>query len=132
MVCVSRSRLGRGGLTQFCINFCDTEQEVISDKKKSSRNGSGSHVPIKTRYTDYLRPSNRAARTLSLVVHMLSQVWSRSVSCEARNHGSGEVRRAKSTLFVLQAVKRNDASLPSALLAAFSKMKGRPVLFSVF
>ena len=30
MVCVSRSRLGHGCLTQLCINFCDTEQEVFS------------------------------------------------------------------------------------------------------
>ena len=33
MVCNSRFRLRRGGLTQFCINFCDTEQ-VISDQKE--------------------------------------------------------------------------------------------------
>ena len=81
MVYVSTSRLGRGGLTQFCINFLrnNSQQEVIFDQKKmkkSSRNGSGSHVPSdRPRDTDHLlvRPSNLAARTVSLVEHTLSK-----------------------------------------------------------
>ena len=54
------------------------------------------------------------------------------MSCEARNHGSGEVLCAKSTFFLVDAVNRNDPSLPTALLAGFSTMKGVPVLFSDF
>ena len=62
------------------------------------------------------------------------------MSCEARTRGSGEVLWAKSTFFLVyqggseprEAVNRNDLSLPTALLAGFSTMKGKPVLFSVF
>ena len=74
---VSRSRLGRGGLTQFCIIFCDTEQEVISDRKKISRTGSElGQAPTsqaRPRDTDHPRPSNLGARTLSLVEHKISK-----------------------------------------------------------
>ena len=82
------------------------------------------------RDADHLRPSNWAARTLGGAYAL--QVWWRSVSCEARNHGSGEVLCAKSTFFLVDAVNRNDPSLPTALLAGFSTMKGVPVLFSDF
>ena len=54
------------------------------------------------------------------------------MSCEARTHGSGEVLCAKNTFFLVYAVNRNDPSLPTALLAGVSTMKGTPVLFSVF
>ena len=62
------SRLGRGGLTQFCtsINFCDTEHEVKLGSEDSNLSGA---YPL--------------------------QVWWWPVSCEARNHGSGEVRKAR-------------------------------------
>ena len=51
MVCAWGSRLRHGGLTQFRIIFLryrTTGPEVIFDQKKSSRNGSGSHVPSET------------------------------------------------------------------------------------
>ena len=38
----------------------------------------------------------------------------------------------RKTRFIVQAAIRNDPSLPTALLAGFSTMKGNPVLFSVF
>ena len=34
MLYVSRSRSGRGGLTHFSTNFCDTQHEAISDLTK--------------------------------------------------------------------------------------------------
>ena len=50
VVCVSRSRLGLGGLTQFCIFFLRhrTRDHSFPDQQKSSRNGSGSHFPGNT------------------------------------------------------------------------------------
>ena len=55
MVCVSRPRLGRGGLTLFCINFLRYRTGSFPIRKKSSRNGSGSHVLGKaSKYTDHL------------------------------------------------------------------------------
>ena len=54
------------------------------------------------------------------------------MSCEARNHGSGEVLCAKTTFFLVQAVNRKEPSLPTALFAGFSTMNGNPVLFSDF
>ena len=99
---VSRSRLGRGGLTQFCITFCDTcSEQVISDQKKSSRNGSGSHVPGKTS-----RHRPHTALKLGSGVSQLNgayalEVWCLPVSCEARTRGSGEVLCAKSAFFLV-------------------------------
>ena len=54
------------------------------------------------------------------------------MSCEARTCGGGEVLCAKSTVFLVQAVNRSDPSLPMGLLAGFSTIKGKSVLFSVF
>ena len=55
------------------------------------------------------------------------------MSREAWSGGSGEMLCAKSAFFFLvQAANGNDQSLPPALLAGFSKMKRKTVLFSVF
>ena len=70
---VSRSRLGRGGLTQFCINFLRyrTGGHLLS-KKKLSRNGSGSHVPGKT---SRRRPPTRTALKLGSEDSQLSGAY---------------------------------------------------------
>ena len=100
-------------------------------RKKISRNGSGSHVPIKN-------SRHRPPTALKLVNEdsQLSgayplQIWWRSASCEARNHGV-KVLCAKSTFFLCCQFNRNDPSLPTALFAGFSTMKGNPVLSSDF
>ena len=74
LVCVSRSRLERGGLTQFCINFLRhrTGGHFQSEKKDPGKG----HAPTsraRPRDTAHLRPSNLAAKTLSLVEHTLSK-----------------------------------------------------------
>ena len=105
-------------------HFFTIQNRSFPFRKKSSRNRPGSHVPIKTsRQTTY---SSQHSGAYAL------QVWWRSVSCEARNHSSGEVLCAKSTFFLVLAVNRNDPSLPTALLAGCSTMKGKSALFSVF
>ena len=53
------------------------------------------------------------------------QVWCRPVSCEARNHGSGEVLCAKSTFFLVYAVNRNDPSLPTHTARRFQYDEGK-------
>ena len=112
------------------ITFRDTEQEVISDQKKSSRNGPGSHVPSKTSGHG---PSTRTALKLGsedsqLSVACARQVWWRPVSCEASNRGSGEVLFAKSTFFPLLLNRTRDARI----LCGFQPHKGITCLFSVF
>ena len=53
--------------------FCDTEQEVISDRKKNDTEmGQAPTSQARPRDTDRLRPSNLTARTLSLVEHTIS------------------------------------------------------------
>ena len=88
------------------ITFRDTEQEVISDQKKSSRNGPGSHVPSKTSGHG---PSTRTALKLGSEDSQLSgaydlQVWWRPVSCEGRTRGSGEVLCAKNKMHAFSCV----------------------------
>ena len=133
MVCVSRSRFGFGGLIKFCINFLRYRTGHFRSEKKHPEMGQAPTSQARPRYTDHVRPSNLAARTLSLVEHMLSKFGGDTyVACEARTHGSNEVLCANSTFFLVQAVNRNDPSLPTALLAGFSTMKGKLVLCSVF
>ena len=74
MVCVSRSRLGRESLTQSCIIFfpwamtsCCVSQKVDTEL------GQAPTSQARSRNTDHLRPSNLAARTLSLVENTLSK-----------------------------------------------------------
>ena len=75
MACVSRSRLGRGRLTQFWINFLRyrTGGHFRSEKKNHPEMGQAPTSQSRPRDTDHLRPSNLAARTLSLVEHALSK-----------------------------------------------------------
>ena len=74
MVCVSRSRLGRGGLTQFCINFLRYRTGGhFRSEKNYPQMGQAPTSQAKPRDTDHLRPSNLAAGTLSLVEHTLSK-----------------------------------------------------------
>ena len=133
MVCVSKSRVGRGGLTQFCINFLRYRTGGhFRPEKKSSRNGSGSHVLGKTsrhRPPTALKLGSKDSQRSGAYA---PQVGWRFVSYEAKTRGSGEVLCANSTFFLVYAANRNDPSIPTALLAGLSTMKGKPVLFSVF
>ena len=70
MACVSRSRLERGGLTQFfCINRAGGN---FRSEKHDPEMGQAPTSQARPRDTGHLRPSNSAARTLSLVEHALS------------------------------------------------------------
>ena len=71
MVCVSR--LGRGGLTQFCINFLRymTRRHFRSEQSHPEM-GQTPTSQANPQDTDHLRPSHLAAGTLSLVEHTLS------------------------------------------------------------
>ena len=74
MVCFSRSRLGRGGLTHLCGNFLRYRTGGTSDRKSNeNRNGSGSHVASETSRQTTYGPQNLAARTLSVEEHTLSK-----------------------------------------------------------
>ena len=97
--------------TNYCIctgraNFCDTEQEVI--RKISSRNRSGSHVPIKTSRHRILAPLKLASDGCQLSGDYAFQVRWRSVCCEARNHGRCDVVCAKRTFFFFQCRQRTE------------------------
>ena len=48
------------------------------------------------------------------------------MSCEARIRGSGEVLCVKASFCLVYAANRNEPSLPTALFAGFSTMKGNP------
>ena len=118
MVCVSRSRLGRGGLTQFFTYhfFAIQNKRSFLIRKKQPEMG---QAPA-----SQSRPRDRPPTALNLGSEdsQLSgayalQVWWRSASFEARNHGSGR-------FFLCRQLNRNDPSLPTALLAGFSTMKG--------
>ena len=123
--------------SEMCIRdryqlFAIQNRTSFPIRKNHPEMGQAPTSQARPRYTDHVRPSNLAARTLSLVEHMLSKFGGDTyVACEARTHGSNEVLCANSTFFLVQAVNRNDPSLPTALLAGFSTMKGKPVLFSV-
>ena len=87
--------------------FATQNRRSFPIRKKSSRNGSGSHVPGKTS-----RHAPPTALTTSSEESQLSgayalQVWWRSVSCEARTCGSGEVLCEKST-FISACVEQNE------------------------
>ena len=86
-------------MTQFYINFCDTEQKAISDQKKSSINGSGSHIPGNT--SRHIPPTalKLGSEDSQLSGAYALQDWWRPVSCEARTRGSGEVLCAKKHVF---------------------------------
>ena len=87
----------------------------------------------RSRDVDYLRPSHLAAGTLSLVKHALSKFGGEPCSVRRRLVAAvNEVLCARNTFFLAEAAFRNGPSLPTALLACVSAMKGTPVLFSVF
>ena len=74
MVCVSRSRLERGGLTQFRRNFLRSRTGGhLRSEKSYPEMGQAPTSQARPRHTAHLRPSNLAARTLSLVEHTLSK-----------------------------------------------------------
>ena len=64
---VSRSCLGRGSLTHFCMIFFWSQVTSCSVSQKLVQNGSATTSQAISRDTDHLRPSDLAARTLSLV-----------------------------------------------------------------
>ena len=133
MVPLSRSRLGRGGLTQFCIDFLRyrTGGHFRSGKNHPGM-GQAHTSQARPRDTDNLRLSNLAARTLGLAEHTLSKFG--GDPCPVRRGLPAAVKCyvRKARFFLVLAANRNDPSLPTALLAGFSTMKGKPVLFSVF
>ena len=85
------------------------------------------------RDTDHLRPSNLAARTLNLwSIHTLSTFG--GDPCPVRRGLVAAVKCyvRKARFFLCRQRSERTPSLPTALLAGFSTMKGNPVLFSVF
>ena len=74
MVCISRSRLRRGCLTQFCITFSRyrTGSHFRSEKNPPEM-GQATTSQARPRDSDPLRPSNVAAKTFSLVEYTLSK-----------------------------------------------------------
>ena len=73
MVCVSRSRLGRGSLTQFCIILFRSEMTYSVSQNVDTEMAPAPTSQAKPRDTDHLRPSNLAARTLRSVEHAPSK-----------------------------------------------------------
>ena len=134
MVFVSRSRLGRGGLTQFCTNLLRYRTgDHFRSEKNHPEMGQAPTSQARPRDTDHMRPSNSAARTLSFVEHTISKFG--GDPCPVRRGlaaaGKCYVRKARFFLCVW-AADRDDPSLQMAHLAGFSTMKGKPVLFPVF
>ena len=131
MVCVLRSRLECGALTPFCINFLRYRTGGhFRSEKNDPEMGQAPTSQARPRDTDHLRPSNLEAGTLTLVERTLSNFG--GDPCPVRRGLVAVVKCCKSTFFLAHAVNRKDRSLPTALLAGFSTMKGNPVLFSVF
>ena len=71
MVCVSRSRLGHGGLTQFCINFL--RYRPFRSGKIYTELGQAPTPQARPRDIDHVRPSRLAARALRSVEHTPSK-----------------------------------------------------------
>ena len=173
MVCVSRSRLGRGGLTQFCIKFLryrtggqfklravdgpclevslgtwgpdpflyqffaiQNRRSFPAGHSRSEKNdpemGQVSTFRARLRDTDHLRASNLAARTLRFVEHTLSKFGDDPCPVRRRLAAAVKCYVRKARFFLCRQRTEMTQSLPTALLAGFSTMKGNPVLFSVF
>ena len=121
--------LGRGGLTQFCINILRYRTGHFRREKKIQKwvrlprlkRDASRHKTIYSR-------SNLAARALSLVEHTLFKFGGES--CPVRR-GLVAAVKARFFLYIIlcKAENRNDPSLPTAQLTGFSTMKGNPVLF---
>ena len=129
MFCVSRSRLGRGGQTQFCVNFLRYRTgSQFRSGKKSSRNGSGSDVPSKTSRHRPPTASKRGSKDPTLVEHTSSKF----------GHDPWPVRRGlvaavkwcvrKARFFAVG--EQNERS--QSLVWVSTPQRGKPVLFSVF
>ena len=74
MVCVSKFHLGRGGLTQLCINFLRYRTVGhFRSEKYDPEMGQAPTSQARPRDTDHRRPSYLAARTLILVERTLSK-----------------------------------------------------------
>ena len=87
---VSTSRSERGGLTQFGITKYILSIYIVP----------GPTSQAKPRDTVHLRPSNLAARTVSLVEHTLSNLCRDPCPVGSRTRGSGEVLCAKARFFL--------------------------------
>ena len=84
------------------------------------------------RDTDYPRPSNLVTRTLRPAEHTPSKCGHDPCPVRRGLAAAAKCCVRKARFFLCRQVNRNDPSLPMALLADFSTMKGKPVLFSVF
>ena len=86
---------------------------------------------VRPRDTDHLRPSNLAARTVSLVERTLSKFG--GDPCPVRPGLAAAVKcYVRKKRFPCVGSEQNDPALPTALLTCFGVMKGNTVLFSVF
>ena len=133
MVCLEVS-LGTWGSDPVMYQLLSIQnRRSLPIRNKHPEMGQAPTSQARPRDTDHLRPSNLAARTLSLVEHTLSK-FGRD-PCPVRRRLVAAVKcylRKKRFFSCTWASNRNDPSLPTALLAGFSTMKGNPVLFSVF
>ena len=83
MVCASRYRLERGGLTHFWMIFFESEMTSCSESQKvGTELGQPPTSHARPRHRDHPRPSKLAAKTLSLVEPTLSKFA--CDSCTAR------------------------------------------------
>ena len=114
--------------------FCDTKQEVISDRKKNVQKYVRLYVPSAT--SRYRPPTvlKLGGKDSKVSGAYTPQFLSASVACEATTRGGGEVLCAKSSFFCCPGRRwnRNDPSLPTALLAGVLYDEGKSCLFSVF
>ena len=119
--------MGRGGLTQFCINFLRYRTGHFRSEKI--------YIQKWVRLPRPRQPRHRRPTALKLGSEdsqlggaYALQVWWRPVSREARNRGSGEVLCAKSTFFPLMLNRTREARA----LCGFQRHKGITcfVLFS--
>ena len=87
--------------------FAIQNRRSFAIRKKSSRNGSGSHVPGKTSRHGPPTALKLGSEDPQLRGAYALQVWWRPVSFEARTCGSGEVLCEKST-FISACVEQNE------------------------
>ena len=97
-LCIDVS-LGTSGPDPVLYQLFATLNRSFPIRKKSSRNGSGCHVLGKTSRSRPPTTLKLGREDPQLSRAYALEVWWRSVSCEARNHGSGEVLCAKKHVF---------------------------------
>ena len=133
MVCASRYRLERGGLTHFWMIFFESEMTCSESQKVGTELGQPPTSHARPRHRDHPRPSKLAAKTLSLVEPTLSKFA--CDSCTARRGIVATVKCCvpkKARIFSLSgpAVENNERS--QRALCGFQHHRGENVFCFLF